>query len=81
MKQDGIELSETGEVKVDPITFATSRAGVFAGGDVRTGPLAAISAMADGKKAAAAMDRFIRGEKEQPLNGPKPESRSENFSK
>jgi NADPH-dependent glutamate synthase beta subunit-like oxidoreductase len=79
LKQDRVDLSETGEVKADPITFATSRTGVFAGGDVRTGPLAAISAMSDGKKAAAAMDRFIRGENVQPLDGSMPESRSDSL--
>ena len=41
---------------------ATSRPGVFAGGDAVTGAATVILAMGAGRKAAAAIDRYIRGE-------------------
>ena len=39
---------------------ATSRPGVFAGGDAVTGAATVILAMGAGKKAAAAMDKYIK---------------------
>jgi hypothetical protein len=46
---------------VDPETLATSAPGVFAGGDTVTGPATVIEAIAAGKKAAASIDRYLRG--------------------
>ena len=46
---------------LDPQTLATSRAGVFAGGEAAAGPLPVIEAMASGKRAAEAVERFIDG--------------------
>jgi len=40
----------------------TTREGVFAGGDAVTGAATVILAMGAGKKGAAAIDRFIKGE-------------------
>jgi len=40
----------------------TSKEGVFAGGDVTTGAATVIAAMGAGKRAAEAIDRFLRGE-------------------
>ena len=37
MKDEGIELTSSGSVKVDPRTLATSREGIFAGGDATLG--------------------------------------------
>jgi hypothetical protein len=47
---------------VDSQTQQTDLAGVFAGGDVSKGPGAVIEAIAAGRKAAAAMDRFLGGD-------------------
>lgn len=58
----GLELDRNGRLKVDPKTFRTSRDGVFAGGDVTTGPATVVNAIATGKKAAAVIDRYLRGE-------------------
>ncbi len=44
----------------DDTTLATSIPGVFAGGDVVTGPAVAIDAIAHGKRAAEAIDSYIR---------------------
>jgi NADH-quinone oxidoreductase subunit F len=58
----GIAVTEKGTVRVDPETLATSRPGVFAGGDVVTGPIAVVDAIAAGKKAAVMIARYLRGE-------------------
>jgi len=58
-----IETTKWNTVKTDPATLLTNRAGVFAGGDVARGPNTVVDAIADGKKAAIIIDRFMRGEK------------------
>ena len=58
---DGIELTPRGLIKADPDTLATTRKGVFAGGDVVSGPYIAIAAIADGREAAISIDRYLRG--------------------
>ena len=45
----------------DEMTGATSREGVFAGGDAVTGAATVILAMGAGKNAAAAMDAYMQG--------------------
>jgi NADH-quinone oxidoreductase subunit F len=49
-------------VKVDPDTLMTNFPGVFAGGDVVTGPNTIVDAIASGKKAAVMIDRYLKGE-------------------
>ncbi|MBP1732917.1 MAG: sulfide dehydrogenase (flavoprotein) subunit SudA, partial [Deltaproteobacteria bacterium] len=44
----------------DPETGKTSRKGVFAGGDIVTGAATVILAMGAGKKAAAAIDEYLK---------------------
>jgi NADPH-dependent glutamate synthase beta subunit-like oxidoreductase len=46
---------------VEEASLATAANGVFAGGDVVTGPLSIISAIAQGRKAAEAIDRYLGG--------------------
>jgi heterodisulfide reductase subunit A-like polyferredoxin/uncharacterized protein with ACT and thioredoxin-like domain len=58
---DGIRLTPRGLIETDPDTLATSRAGVFAGGDVVTGPWIAIGAVAAGREAAISIDRYLQG--------------------
>ena len=54
------ELTQTGFVATDPETMATSIPGVWAGGDVAAhGPASIVKAAADGKRAAAAIARFL----------------------
>ncbi len=55
-----LELNERGGLLVDE-DGKTSREGVFAGGDAVTGAATVIRAMGAGKKAAAAMDEYLRG--------------------
>jgi heterodisulfide reductase subunit A-like polyferredoxin len=59
---DGIKLTPRGLIETDPDTKATSREGVFAGGDVETGPWIAIAAVAAGREAATSIDRFLSGQ-------------------
>ena len=58
----GLEFSRWGTTEVDAITYATGREGVFAGGDVQTGPWVAIGAIAAGKEAAESIVRYIEGQ-------------------
>jgi NADH-quinone oxidoreductase subunit F len=58
----GIEVTEKGAVRYDKETLCTSRPGVFAGGDVVTGPNTVVRAIAAGKRAAQMIDRYVRGE-------------------
>ena len=55
----GLELSPRGYIVTDD-DGATSLPGVFAGGDIVTGAATVILAMGAGKKAASAMDRWLR---------------------
>jgi len=58
----GICLTRWGTVEVEDITYATGREGVFAGGDVQTGPWVAIGAVAHGREAAISISRYLQGE-------------------
>ncbi|MBN2538045.1 FAD-dependent oxidoreductase, partial [candidate division WOR-3 bacterium] len=58
---DGFERGPGGSFKADPLTLATSVAGVFAGGDMVSGPASVIEAVAHGHEAAISIDRHIRG--------------------
>jgi thioredoxin reductase/NAD-dependent dihydropyrimidine dehydrogenase PreA subunit len=51
-----------GRIEVDENTLATGEKGVFAGGDVATGPGSIIHAIAHGRKAASVIDRFLGGD-------------------
>ena len=55
----GLDVNQDGTLRVDPKTNETSIKGMFAGGDVVTGPGWAIDAIAAGKKAAESIDRYL----------------------
>jgi glutamate synthase (NADPH/NADH) small chain len=57
---DGLEVNRRGGL-VAGEEGATSRPGVFAGGDAVTGAATVILAMGAGRKAAAAIDKYIKG--------------------
>ena len=59
---DGLEITKQGRIQVDPETLMTTCPGVFAGGDVVTGPNTVVEAVAAGKKAAAMIERYLNGE-------------------
>ncbi len=66
--ESGVEFTKRGTVKVDAENFTTSRKGVFAGGDFITGPRNAIEVIADGRKAARAIDKYLSGDKERKID-------------
>ncbi|MDY6852560.1 MAG: FAD-dependent oxidoreductase, partial [Thermodesulfobacteriota bacterium] len=61
-EKDGVNLGRGATIEAAPITLATSRPGVFSGGDIQTGPSIAIGAIAAGKEAAVSIGRYFRGE-------------------
>jgi NADH-quinone oxidoreductase subunit F len=60
---DDIQLERAlwGTLVVDENTLATNMPGVFAGGDFITGPTFAIRAIASGRRAALAIDKYLAG--------------------
>jgi len=50
-----------GRLEVDADTLVTSRRGVYAGGDVVTGPASMIEAIAAGRQAAISIDKYLGG--------------------
>jgi NADH-quinone oxidoreductase subunit F len=59
---DGIKATKKGTIDVDLGTLSTPREGVFAAGDNVRGPASVVDAIADGKNAAMAIDRYLGGE-------------------
>lgn len=59
-KEQGI-MMEKGNIMVAPDSQQTETAGIFAGGDCVTGAATAVEAVAAGRKAAAAIDRYVKG--------------------
>lgn len=57
-----IELTRWNTIAVDEQTLQTSVPGVFAGGDDVTGADIAVQAVAAGRRAAASIDQYLRGE-------------------
>src|SRR4030042_6451832 len=57
----GLEVTTKGTFAIDPHTLVTNRPGVFAGGDVAIGPWILIQAIADGRRGALSIDRYLRG--------------------
>jgi NADPH-dependent glutamate synthase beta subunit-like oxidoreductase/formate hydrogenlyase subunit 6/NADH:ubiquinone oxidoreductase subunit I/ferredoxin len=58
---EGPQATRQRRLKVDPVTFETGRPGVFGTGDVRNGAATVVQAIADGRRAAYAVDAFLRG--------------------
>lgn len=57
---EGLELNKRGNIVANEETMETSIPGVFAGGDIVTGAATVILAMGAGKKAAAAMNNYLK---------------------
>jgi len=57
----GAALGETGTISVDS-QFATTAPGIFACGDAVRGQSLVVWAIAEGRSAAAAVDRWLMGE-------------------
>jgi heterodisulfide reductase subunit A len=61
-EKDDFRITRWGGIEADPLTLETGVKGIFAGGDLVTGPQTYIDAMAAGRKAAISIDRCLRGE-------------------
>jgi len=61
--EDGLEINPQGTIKVDPQTLATTREGVFAGGDAAFGPRILIEGAANGKLVAQSIDNYLSKKK------------------
>jgi len=57
----GLETDRGNTLKADPATLATSKDGVFSGGDSVTGPASVIEAIAAGRQAAISIDKYLGG--------------------
>ena len=60
MTTDGLEVNSRGGIIVEENTGATTKEGVYAGGDAVTGAATVISAMGAGKVAATAIDNYLK---------------------
>jgi len=65
-EEDGLKVSRWSTLEVEPETLLTDVQGIFAGGDVVSGPNTVTGAMAHGKLAARMIDLYVRGEKLDP---------------
>ncbi|MCR4401932.1 MAG: NADH-quinone oxidoreductase subunit NuoF [Firmicutes bacterium] len=63
-----IEVTKWSTLVADPRTHATGEPGVFAGGDCVNGPDTVIQAIADGRRAAQEIDKFLGGTGEIPVS-------------
>ena len=62
-KDSQIERSLWGGLEVDENTLITNIPGIFSGGDFITGPSTVIQAIASGRRAAIAIDKYLQGDK------------------
>jgi glutamate synthase (NADPH/NADH) small chain len=59
----GLECNKKGNIVADPATGATSKPGVYAGGDVVTGAATVILAMGAGKVGARSINEYLNSKK------------------
>jgi heterodisulfide reductase subunit A len=59
---DSLLTARADSIAADPTTLETGIPGVFAGGDIVTGPASVIEAVGAGKQAAISIDRYLSGE-------------------
>ncbi len=57
----GPKPTKNNRLAADAVTFETARPGVFGTGDVRVGAATVVQAIAEGRRAAYAVDAFLRG--------------------
>ncbi len=58
----GVTTGRGGRIEAAPNTLLTSKPGVYAGGDVVSGPASVIEAVSDGRKAASQIDTYLGGD-------------------
>jgi len=68
LRHDGLKVNRKGTIIVRDDTGITDIKGVFAAGDVVTGPMSVIEAMGSGRKAAGALHRYFRNIQEKEVD-------------
>ena len=58
---EGSKITKKKTIECDPQTLETNIPGLFAGGDVVSGPATVVDAISAGKRAAVSIDRYLRG--------------------
>jgi NADPH-dependent glutamate synthase beta subunit-like oxidoreductase len=61
---EGLQLNPSSTIRVGE-DLATNIPGIFAGGDVASGPRSAVEAIADGQRAARSIHGFLRGSRQK----------------
>lgn len=62
MKDAELKMTTNGFIYADSVTGQTSVPGIFAGGDVATGPWSVVAAIGAGEIAAVGIDQYLTGE-------------------
>jgi NADPH-dependent glutamate synthase beta subunit-like oxidoreductase/formate hydrogenlyase subunit 6/NADH:ubiquinone oxidoreductase subunit I/ferredoxin len=57
----GVRATKNRRLQADAVTFSTGRAAVFGTGDVRIGAATVVEAIAEGRRAAYAVDAYLKG--------------------
>ena len=60
-EKDNLKISKWDTIVVNEESLSTDRKGVFAGGDVVTGPKTVVEAIAAGKEAAESIEKYLEG--------------------
>ena len=66
VKDSGPRPRPRGNVKANELDYRTSRAKVFAAGDMRRGQSLVVWAIREGRQAAHAIDKFLMGKTDLP---------------
>jgi glutamate synthase (NADPH) small chain len=66
VKALGLDLDQRGNVKANELDYRTSRAKVFAAGDMRRGQSLVVWAIREGRQAAHAIDKYLMGTTDLP---------------
>lgn len=69
LEGSGVETTRWDTIVTDPWTMTTDVEGVFAGGDAVLGPMTVVAAVGQGRRAAIAMNQYLRGEKVEDETG------------
>jgi NADPH-dependent glutamate synthase beta subunit-like oxidoreductase/NAD-dependent dihydropyrimidine dehydrogenase PreA subunit len=64
--EDDLKVTARGAIQTDPVTLATSRPDIFAGGDLAFGPRIIITAVAEGQRAARSIAKYLTGRIPEP---------------
>jgi NADPH-dependent glutamate synthase beta subunit-like oxidoreductase len=57
----GLKAGRANTIDANPDTLATNKKGIYAGGDVASGPASVIEAIANGRQAAISIDKYLGG--------------------